>query len=84
MTTKKKPAALPATKPETTKRAQLIALLQQEGGVTLDEIVAATNWLPHTTRAAMTGLRKAGLTVDSEKVDNVRRYRIVEAPKAAK
>ena len=83
MTTKKKPAAEPSPKPETTKRAQLIALLQQVGGVTLDEMVAATNWLPHTTRAAMTGLRKGGMTVESDKVENVRRYRIVEAPKAA-
>ncbi len=29
-------------------------------GATLDQLVAATGWLPHTTRAALTGLRKKG------------------------
>jgi hypothetical protein len=68
--------------PRITKRSQLIDLLAREGGASLNEMVAATGWLPHTTRAAMTGLRKAGMTIDSEKTDGVRRYRIVEAPEA--
>jgi len=83
MTTKKKPATKPVAKPEITKRAQLIALLEREGGATLDEMVTTTNWLPHTTRAAMTGLRKAGITLESGKTDNVRRYRIVASPSVA-
>lgn len=83
MTTKKKPATKPVAKPEITKRAQLIALLEREAGATLDEMVIATNWLPHTTRAAMTGLRKAGMTLESDKTDNVRRYRIVASPSVA-
>lgn len=83
MTAKKKPVTKPAVKPEATKRAQLIALLQREGGATIDEMVAVTSWLPHTTRAAMTGLRKAGMMLESEKTDNVRRYRIVSSPSAA-
>ena len=29
----------------------------------LAELVAATGWLPHTTRAALTGLRKRGYAV---------------------
>ncbi len=40
------------------KIAQVIALLEGPGGATLAELVAATGWLPHTTRAALTGLRK--------------------------
>jgi hypothetical protein len=36
-------------------------------GATLDELVEATDWLPHTTRAALTGLRKRGLTVERVK-----------------
>jgi hypothetical protein len=36
----------------------VIALLQQEQGATLAELIATTGWLPHTTRAALTGLRK--------------------------
>src|SRR5687768_11907293 len=40
------------------KQAQIIALMRRKAGATLDDLVAATNWLPHTTRAALTGLRK--------------------------
>ena len=49
-------------------------------GATLDQMIAATGWLPHTTRAALTGLRKAGYAIDSDKIDGVRTYRAV-APK---
>lgn len=63
-----------------TKRDQLAALVIRDEGATLDQIIAATGWLPHTTRAALTGLRKAGYAVDSDKVDGVRTYRAV-APK---
>lgn len=83
MTTQKKRTTTPETKLETTKRAQLIALLHRKGGASLDEMVTAMNWLPHTTRAAMTGLRKVRMTIESDKIDNIRRYRIVEAAKAA-
>lgn len=63
-----------------TKRNQLAALLVRDEGATLDQMIAATGWLPHTTRAALTGLRKAGYAIDSDKVDGVRTYRAV-APK---
>src|SRR5215212_6894700 len=39
------------------KRAQIIALMQGVTGATLNDMVEATGWLPHTTRAALTGLR---------------------------
>jgi hypothetical protein len=42
------------------KSAAVIALLEREQGATLPEMVEATGWLPHTTRAALTGLRKKG------------------------
>lgn len=51
-----------ATKPR--KKDQLIALLQAEAGVTVPDIAAALGWQPHTTRAALTGLKKAGHTID--------------------
>ena len=60
-----------------TKRARMIALLEVKEGASLDDMVAATRWLPHTTRAALTGLRKSGKIIESDKVDGVRRYRIV-------
>ena len=49
--------------PRTTKSAQVLALLRREEGATLAELVEATGWLPHTTRAALTGLRKKGHAV---------------------
>jgi len=56
---------------EGTKQATLIAMLRAPGGATLDEIVAATGWLSHTARGAMSGAlkKKLGLTITSEKVD---------------
>src|SRR5829696_6981469 len=43
------------------KRAQIIALMQT--GATLNDMVEATGWLPHTTRAALTGLRHKGYAI---------------------
>ena len=45
------------------KRAQIIALMQGVTGATLDDMVEATGWLPHTTRAALTGLRHKGYAI---------------------
>lgn len=70
----------PATEAGATKQSQLVALLLRDEGATLDQMIALTGWLPHTTRAALTGLRKKGYAIDSDKVDGVRTYRAV-APK---
>jgi hypothetical protein len=43
-----------------TKTGLVLTLLRREQGATLAEIIDATSWLPHTTRAALTGLRKKG------------------------
>lgn len=59
------------------KQSIIIALLKQETGATLKDLEAATGWLPHTTRAALTGLRKKGHTITKEKVDWATRYMIV-------
>lgn len=48
---------------EGTKQALLVAMLTGPDGASLDQLAAATGWLPHTTRAALTGLRKRGLSV---------------------
>ena len=49
--------------PVITKRAQLISLLERPDGATVAEIGQQLGWLPHTVRAAITGLRKAGREV---------------------
>ena len=61
----------------TTKRDQLAALLVCDEGATIARMIAATGWLPHTTRAALTGLKKLGYAIDSDKIDGVRTYRAV-------
>lgn len=43
-----------------TKAATVQKLLSRPKGATLAEIMSATGWLPHSTRAFMTGLRKKG------------------------
>lgn len=73
-------AAAPQATTRTTKQDQVAALLLRDEGATLDQMVTATGWLPHTTRAALTGLRKKGYAIDSDKLDGVRTYRAV-APK---
>lgn len=66
------------------KLAQVIKLLTAARGATLDALVKATDWLPHTTRAALTGLRKRGYRVEKEKrADGQTVYRIVGSPKKA-
>ena len=61
------------------KRALIITLLQRAEGATLDDLIAATGWLPHTTRAALSGLRKSGMVIDRSRPDqsSVSFYRIV-------
>jgi hypothetical protein len=55
-----------------TKLARVLELLQRDCGATLEELIAATNWLPHTTRAALTGLRKRGCAVTIDRHDKGR------------
>ena len=59
------------------KHQQLAALVVRDEGATLDQMIAVTGWLPHTTRAALTGLKKKGYVISSDKVDGARTYRAV-------
>ncbi len=64
-----------------TKQALLIDLLKRKKGATIEEIVEATGWQPHSVRGAISGAlkKKLGLAVTSEKVRaRGRVYRIVE------
>jgi hypothetical protein len=75
-------AAPKARTPRTgTKQAKLIEMLRADGGATIDEMVTALDWRPHTIRGAMAGAlkRKLGLTITSEKVEGRgRAYMIAE------
>jgi Protein of unknown function (DUF2924)/Protein of unknown function (DUF3489) len=46
------------------KLAEVIALLSRNQGVGIEELASATGWLSHTTRAALTGLRKRGYAIE--------------------
>lgn len=50
-----------------TKTSAVLDLLRREEGATLAELIAATGWLPHTTRAALTGLRKKAHVIERGK-----------------
>jgi Protein of unknown function (DUF3489) len=64
--------------PASTKRAQLIGMLERPEGASVAEIGQRLGWLPHTVRAAITGLRKAGREVTRSKDANDRSvYRLV-------
>jgi hypothetical protein len=43
-----------------TKSATVRRLLVRDGGATLEEMIAATGWQPHSCRAFLTGIRKSG------------------------
>lgn len=42
------------------KRDLLAEMLGRDGGATVPELMAATGWLPHTTRAALSRVRSGG------------------------
>ena len=69
-------AQTPPAEKKQTKTSRVLALLQRESGATLDEMIAATDWLPHTTRAALTGLRKQGYHIQKGKRGDVTCYTI--------
>lgn len=55
----------------------VLSLLQRQEGATIKQLVAATDWLPHTTRASLTGLKKKGHVITSEKLEEQGRvYRV--------
>jgi len=52
------------------KLARVIDLLQRSEGATITNLIEETGWLPHTTRAALTGLRKRGYAVARERIED--------------
>jgi len=72
-------APKPPTPRAGTKQAMLISLLQAPEGATMEAMITATCWKPHTLRGAMSRAlgKKLGLIVTSAKEgDGARVYRI--------
>ena len=65
----------PAARPSS-KIATLRAMLASPDGATVEALVTALGWQPHTVRAALTRLRQSGLTITGSRTEgNVRVYR---------
>jgi len=65
------PAAVQRKLRAGTKQTMLIEMLQRPEGATISEIVAATNWQPHSTRGAISGVlkKKLGFAIFLEKIE---------------
>jgi hypothetical protein len=67
--TEPEPAHRPQHPREGSKQALLVELLSRPKGASLDDLIGATGWLPHTTRAALTGLRRRGFSIERMPAD---------------
>ncbi len=70
-----------------TKTAILRKLLNRKAGADIAALQSATGWQPHSVRAALSGLRKAGYTLD--RIDPAKSgggaiYRITGGPEGAR
>lgn len=68
-----------------TKRDQLVKMLRRKAGVDVPTISEKMGWQPHSTRAALTGIRNAGFALEATKPEKggPSRYRIVKEPAKA-
>ena len=74
------------TNPKQTKIAKVQAMLERRSGATVAALCKATGWQPHSVRAALTGLRKAGHIIERRQGDgkaSTSVYRIVACPEAS-
>ena len=71
MTKTKKPEGI-KTIAMPSKPQQILDLLNRDCSATLVELATLANWLPHAMRAYLTGLKKKGHVIDSDKVDACR------------
>jgi hypothetical protein len=70
----------PVAEPRVSKKATILSLLQRQEGASIEELTVATGWQVHSLRAALTGLRKQGRSVERQKDDGgSTRYRIAGA-----
>jgi hypothetical protein len=67
---------------EHSKLSQVMLMLSQDCGITVEAISRTMGWLPHTTRATLTGLRKRGVNIIrvTREGDRGSSYRIEPSP----
>ena len=75
------------SKPKQTKTEKVCAMLTQSKGASLEAICKVTGWQPHSARAVISGLRKAGYKIDRELPVGDKTgssvYRITASPEAS-
>jgi predicted HTH transcriptional regulator len=66
---------------QTSKRTKLTKLLHRSRGASMGELEKAMGWQPHSIRAAISGLRKSGNTIERTPTKSGMRYHILEVAK---
>ncbi|WP_217359507.1 DUF3489 domain-containing protein [Ruegeria arenilitoris] len=61
------------SKSKQTKIDKVQHLLRRPSGASLAELCKTTGWQPHSVRAALSGLRKKGVTIDRRASDKPNR-----------
>ena len=78
--TKKTTVKVSVARPRGSKKAMIERMVRRSKGATIRELTGATEWQPHSVRAALTGLRKDGVTIDRARdAKGVTRYRVIDA-----
>ena len=70
------PAAYKAAPQKTSRQQQLHKMLCRKSGVTIAQLQTAFGWQPHTARAAISTLRKAGHGIERSQAATGSIYRI--------
>ncbi|HEV2516053.1 MAG TPA: DUF3489 domain-containing protein [Devosia sp.] len=80
------PVETPAPDAKTSKQDAIVAMLRRPQGASIEEMTAATGWLPHSVRGWMSGAAKKrlGLELVSEKDGSgTRRYHVAALRQSA-
>ena len=78
-TSKRTDAPTATSQPKPSKKAQLEAMLCRPKGATQKQLEKGLGWQPHTVRAAISRLRKAGIDVLLDRSTKTPSYRIGSA-----
>lgn len=70
-------APISASSRSGSKSEAVLALLGRADGASSAELIDATGWLPHSMRAALTGLRKKGHAIERGVRGDLKVYRLV-------
>ena len=81
-TAKRNKQSRKSNRPKVTKKTKLVSLLSNDRGVDIAGLSKKLSWQTHSTRAAMTGLRKSGYVIELTRTGDGKpsRYRISSVP----